>query len=149
MYNYILSAGLTVVSRPVSAVKGNIHEAGTRKEAYPGLNNWMRDVFVAHEKGLISKQDMLDLFMLVKNAAIANYKANVINETVQVAETVVDEVAELKAAMRLMAAQVQALQKDAKVQKDSYEQLAKAVVLENRTGIKNKVYQEVVSKVGI
>lgn len=152
MYNYILSAGLTVVANGAFAHNVDIESTAGRQLVYRGLRAWQRDVFAANERGLISEQEKVSIFSEVKTVAVDNYniaREELVNNVVEETIVVIDEIAELKAAMRLMAEQVQALQKDAKIQKDSYDQLAKAVVLENRTGIKNKIYQEVVSKVGI
>jgi hypothetical protein len=98
MYNAILSAGLVTVSAPNTNVKGNVETTKVRYEVYPGYRIWCSDVFKAVERGLISERESIDIFVRVKETAISNYNLAVMfQQTTQVAEVVVDELALLKA----------------------------------------------------
>lgn len=97
MYNAILSAGLVTVSAPNPNVKGNIETTKVRYEMCPGYRVWCHEVFKAVDGGLISEQQKKEIFTIVKDACIYNYNNAVIKQTTQIAEVVVDELAELKA----------------------------------------------------
>lgn len=97
MYNAILSAGLVTVSAPNTNVKGDIETTKVRYEICPGYRIWCHETFKAEERGLISKTERIEMFTIVKDACINNYNNEVLKQTTQVAEVVVDEIALLKA----------------------------------------------------
>lgn len=97
MYNAILSAGLVTVSAPNTNVKGDIGTTKVRYEICPGYRIWCHEAFKAEERGLISKRERIEMFTIVKDACIYNYNNEILKQTTQIAEVVVDEIALLKA----------------------------------------------------
>jgi hypothetical protein len=100
MYNYILSAGLIVVAEGNFNLVVDIEINENRQAVYYGLRAWQRDVFAAAKRGLITQREMIQIFSEVVSEAVSNYncaRAELSNQSTQVAEVVVDEVAELKA----------------------------------------------------
>lgn len=78
---------------------GNPASTSYRKSVFPGLNSWMRSVFVARDAGLLSEQEAIDVFSFVKSKAVVGINNYRVKQQVKV-QALTEENVQLKAQLK-------------------------------------------------
>ena len=95
-----VAGGISAIALEGKSLEGR-EGAAYAQRIYPSLTAWMRDVFNAYDNAYLTKTQMLQVFRVVKEDRIERVerfrKSYILQQTTQVAEVVVDELALVKA----------------------------------------------------
>lgn len=98
-----VAGGISAIALEGKSLEGR-EGAAYAQRIYPTLTAWMRDVFDAYDNAYLTKTQMLQVFRVVKEDRIERVerfrKSYILQQTTQVAEVVVDELALLKAQLK-------------------------------------------------